>query len=312
MDALNIKLSNLEKLKRYLQNSIPDIYDKEADASMQQSSVYAKYHGLCYSILKESVIAENGFTEYEAIQSEPETELSLPSSSDFIKISHDTLKRISAGLKEDALIFFTSFYEKIHKKSNMSFETELIAYTMLFWILRGKKDHIVAVQKANVMAFLFAISPNILPYLYRWLHTRQLSLYKRVTIHSPRLDMLTTLIDKGIDEIESKFTDASSLLSFLESNDVIKEVGNTGCYVIVLGRRSLNELFRFFERFAVDISDRKIVFPNKRILFKYIVKDKNLTPFSLGTIDWKYSEFGHLRWLFYNDSVPEGWRKVIS
>ena len=90
----------------------------------------------------------------------------------------------------------------------MSFETELIVYTMLFWILRGKNGRITAMQKANVLAFLFAIAPNILPYLYRWLHVRRLSLYKRITIHSPRLDMLNTLIDKGIEEIESKFTPA--------------------------------------------------------------------------------------------------------
>ena len=99
MDALNVKLSNFEKLKRCLQNNISAIYDKEVDASLQQSSVYAKYNGLRYSILEESVIAENGFVEYEKIQSEPDTDLSLPSSSDFIQISHDILKRISAGLK---------------------------------------------------------------------------------------------------------------------------------------------------------------------------------------------------------------------
>lgn len=286
MEALNIKLSNYELLRKYLQNIILDIYDKEADASMQQSSVYAKYHGLCYSILKESVIAENGFTEYEKIQSEPETELSLPPSSDFIKISHDSLKRISAGLKEDALVFFISFYEKIHRKSNMSFETELIAYTMLFWILRGKKDHIVALPKAKVSAFLFAIAPNILPYLYRWLHAKRLSLYKRVTIHSPRLDLLVTLIDKNIEELESNGNKPPLLLlSFLEEKNILKSIdGMKGKYIISSWKGNLSDLFDAVSKYALNIRGNGIIFPRRDILFEYILNRKNLENIAPSTI----------------------------
>ena len=78
MEALSIKLSNLEKLRRYLEKTIPDIYDNVISSRVMQSSIYNRYIGLCYRILKDSVIAENGFLEYGRIQSDPSKRISLP------------------------------------------------------------------------------------------------------------------------------------------------------------------------------------------------------------------------------------------
>ena len=113
MDSLNRKLSNLEKLRRYLDNIIPDIYNQKVAALIQQSSIYHRYTGLCYSLLKESVIAENGFSEYGKIKSDSECKLSMPDPDEFCEIRHDTLERISSGLCEESLIFFSSFYKKL-------------------------------------------------------------------------------------------------------------------------------------------------------------------------------------------------------
>ena len=113
MYSLDRKLSNLEKLRRYLGYTIPDIYDQKVASLIQQSSIYHRYTGLCCSILKESVIAENGFREYGKIQSDSEKKISFPDPDEFIEISHDTLERISSGLNEESLVFFSSFYKKL-------------------------------------------------------------------------------------------------------------------------------------------------------------------------------------------------------
>ena len=198
--------------------------------------------------------------------------------------------------------FFTAFYEKIHRKSNMSFETELIAYTMLFWILRGKSGRIVALPKAKVMAFMFAISPNILPYLYRWLHARRLSLYKRVTIHSPRLDLLETLIDKNIEELEGNGNNTPLLLlSFLEGKNILKSIdGMKGKYIISSGKGNLSDLFDAFSKYALDIRGNGIIFPRRDILFEYILNRKNLEKFAPSTIRKEFGNHSELSWLFEN------------
>ena len=109
MESFDRKLSNLEKLRRYLTNIVPDIYDRKVAALILQSSVYHRYIGLCYSILKESVIAENGFIEYGKIQLDSEHKFSMPDPEEFIEIRHDALEMISSGLNEESLIFFYSF-----------------------------------------------------------------------------------------------------------------------------------------------------------------------------------------------------------
>ena len=298
MDSLNRKLSNLEKLRRYLDNIIPDIYNQKVAALIQQSSIYHRYTGLCYSLLKESVIAENGFSEYGKIKSDSECKLSMPDPDEFCEIRHDTLERISSGLSEESLIFFSSFYKKLHSRSNMGFSSELFAYSMLFWILRGKKKP-VAPKKASRIAFLFAIAPNILPYIYRWLHKRKLVPSGVVTIHNPRLEMLFTLIDNDIDDLKSG--DDISLLSFLERKEVIKKLeGSRDKYIIVSGRGSLRELFDAFSLYAGEIRESGIMFPHKDILFSHIVKNGELERFTPGTINKMYSEAQDIKWLLYN------------
>lgn len=308
MDSLDRKLSNLEKLRRYLRNIIPDIYEQMISSMVQQSSVYCRYTGLCYCILKESVISENGFREYEKIQSDPEMKITLPESDEFIEICHDTLVRISAGLNEESLIFFSSFYEKLHSRSNMSFETELFAYSMLLWILRGKKKAI-APRKARRIAFMFAIAPNILPYIYRWLHKKTLIPSDAVVIHNPRFEMLLTLIDKNIEEAENSNREASlSLLMFLESNGVITRIENTNKYLIAVGRGSLTDLFNALSLYSYEIAERKIMFPKKEILFDSIVKNEKLEKFTPATLSKMYSIYQEINWLFYNLPAPD---KVI-
>ena len=298
MDSLNRKLSNLEKLRRYLINIIPDIYDQTISSMVQQSSIYRRYTGLCYSLLKESVIAENGFREYGKIQPDSERKISMPDSDEFCEINHDTLERISSGLNEEPLIFFSSFYKKLHSRSNMSFSSELFAYSMLFWILRGKKKS-VAPKKARRIAFLFAIAPNILPCIYRWLHKRKLVPSGVMTIHNPRLDMLFALLVNDIDDLKSG--DDISLLSFLERKEVIKKLeGSRDKYVIVSGRGSLRELFDAFSLYAEDIRESGIMFPHKDILFSRIVKNEDLERFTPGTINKMYSEAQDIKWLLYN------------
>ena len=298
MDSLDRKLSNLEKLRRYLTNIIPDIYDQRVAALIQQSSIYRRYTGLCYSLLKESVIAENGFREYGKIQPDSERKISMPDSDEFCEINHDTLERISSGLNEEPLIFFSSFYKKLHSRSNMSFSSELFAYSMLFWILRGKKKS-VAPKKARRIAFLFAIAPNILPCIYRWLHKRKLVPSGVMTIHNPRLDMLFALLVNDIDDLKSG--DDISLLSFLERKEVIKKLeGSRDKYVIVSGRGSLRELFDAFSLYAEDIRESGIMFPHKDILFSRIVKNEDLERFTPGTINKMYSEAQDIKWLLYN------------
>lgn len=298
MYSLDRKLSNLEKLRRYLGYTIPDIYDQKVASLIQQSSIYHRYTGLCCSILKESVIAENGFREYGKIQSDSEKKISFPDPDEFIEISHDTLERISSGLNEESLVFFSSFYKKLHSRSNMSFSSELFAYSMLFWILRGKKKP-VAPKKARRTAFLFAIAPNILPYIYRWIHKKMLTPSGVVTIHNPRLEMLFTLLDNDIDDLKSG--DDISLLAFLERKEVIKKiVGSKDKYIIVSGRGSLRELFDAFSLYAEEIRDSGIMFPHKDILFSHIVKNKELERFTPGTINKMYSEAQDIKWLLYN------------
>ena len=298
MDSLNRKLSNLEKLRRYLDNIIPDIYNQKVAALIQQSSIYHRYTGLCYSLLKESVIAENGFSEYGKIKSDSECKLSIPDPDEFCEIRHDTLERISSGLSEESLIFFSFFYKKLHSRSNMGFSSELFAYSMLFWILRGKKKP-VAPKKARRIAFLFAIAPNILPYIYRWLHKRKLVPSGVATIHNPRLEMLFTLIDNDIDDLKSG--DDISLISFLERKEVIKKLeGSRDKYIIVSGRGSLRELFDAFSLYAEEIRDSGIMFPHKDILFSHIVKNEELERFTPGTINKMYSEAQDIKWLLYN------------
>ena len=298
MDSLNRKLSNLEKFRRYLDNIIPDIYNQKVAALIQQSSIYHRYTGLCYSLLKESVIAENGFSEYGKIKSDSECKLSIPDPDEFCEIRHDTLERISSGLCEESLIFFSSFYKKLHSRSNMGFSSELFAYSMLFWILRGKKKP-VAPKKARRIAFLFAIAPNILPYIYRWLHKRKLVPSGVATIHNPRLEMLFTLIDNDIDDLKSG--DDISLLSFLERKEVIKKLeGSRDKYIIVSGRGRLRELFDAFSLYAGEIRESGIMFPHKDILFSRIVKNEALERFTPGTINKMYSEAQDIKWLLYN------------
>ena len=298
MDSLNRKLSNLEKLRRYLDNIIPDIYNQKVAALIQQSSIYHRYTGLCYSLLKESVIAENGFSEYGKIKSDSECKLSMPDPDEFCEIRHDTLERISSGLCEESLIFFSFFYKKLHSRSNMGFSSDLFAYSMLFWILRGKKKP-VAPKKARRIAFLFAIAPNILPYIYRWLHKRKLVPSGVATIHNPRLEMLFTLIDNDIDDLKSG--DDISLLAFLERKEVIKKAeGSRDKYIIVSGRGSLRELFDAFSLYAEDIRESGIMFPHKDILFSHIVKNEALERFTPGTINKMYSEAQDIKWLLYN------------
>ena len=298
MNTLSKKLSNLEKLRRYIRYIIPDIYDQKVAAFIQQSSIYRRYTGLCYSILKESVIAENGFREYEKIQSDSEKKISFTDLDEFCEIGHDTLERISSGLNEESLVFFTSFYKKFHSRSNMSFETELFAYSMLFWILRGK-EKTVAPKKAKRIAFMFAISPNILPYIYRWLHTRKLSPLSNMSVHNPRLELLFTLIGNDIDNLKSG--DEINLLAFLKSKEVIKELeGSSDKYIIVSGRGSLRELFDAFSLYADEIRNSGIMFPHKDILFSHIVKNVELERFTPGTINKMYSEAQDIKWLLYN------------
>ena len=298
MESLDRKLSNLEKLRRYLTNIIPDIYNQKVAALIQQSSVYHRYTGLCYSILKESVIAENGFREFGKIQSDSEHKLSMPDPDEFCEIRHDTLERISSGLNEESLIFFSSFYKKLHSRSNMGFSSELFAYSMLFWILRGKKKP-VAPKKARRIAFLFAIAPNILPYIYRWIHKKMLAPSGVVTIHNPRLKMLFILLDNDIDDLKSG--DDISLLSFLERKEVIKKIeGSKDKYIIVSGRGSLRELFDVFSLYAEEIRNSGIMFPYKDILFSHIVKNDALERFTPGTINKMYSEAQDIKWLLYN------------
>ncbi len=305
MDSLDIKLSNLEKLRRYLDNIIPDIYEQMISSMVQQSSVYHRYTGLCYSILKESVIAENGFREYGKIQSDSQMKISMPETDEFIEIRHDTLERISSGLNEESLIFFSSFYRKIHSRSNMSFETELFSYSMLLWILRGKKKAI-APRKARRIAFMFAIAPNILPYIYRWFHKKTLTPSDSVTIHNPRLVMLLTLIDKNIEEAENSNREASSsLLMFLESNGVITRIENTSKYLIAVGRGSLTDLFNALSSYSYEIAEKKIMFPKKEILFDSIVKNEKLEKFTPATLSKMYSIYQDINWLFYNLPAPD-------
>ena len=298
MNTLNKKLSNLEKLRRYLRYIIPDIYNQKVAAFIRQSSIYCRYTGLCYSILKESVIAENGFREYEKIKSDSENKISFPDTDEFCEINHDTLERISSGLNEETLVFFSSFYKKLHSRSNMSFETELFAYSMLFWILRGK-EKAVAPRKARRTAFMFAIAPNILPYIYRWLHTRKLSPLSTMSIHNPRLELLFTHIGNEIDNL--KAGDNISLLSFLERKEVIRKLGgHRDRYIIVSGRGSLRELFDAFSLYADEIRNSGIMFPHKDILFSHIVKNVELERFTPGTINKMYSEAQDIKWLLYN------------
>lgn len=298
MDSLSRKLSNLEKLRRYLTNIVPDIYDQKVAAFIQQSSIYRRYTGLCYSLLKESVIVENGFREYGKIQLDSEHKFSMPDSDEFCEINHDTLERISSGLNEEPLIFFSSFYKKLHSRSNMSFSSELFAYSMLFWILRGKKKS-VAPKKARRIAFLFAIAPNILPCIYRWLHKRKLVPSGVMTIHNPRLDMLFALLVNDIDDLKSG--DDISLLSFLERKEVIKKLeGSRDKYIIVSGRGSLRELFDAFSLYAGEIRELGIMFPHKEILFSHIVKNAAFERFTPGTINKMYSEAQDIKWLLYN------------
>ena len=298
MESLDRKLSNLEKLRRYLTNIVPDIYDQKVAAFIQQSSIYRRYTGLCYSLLKESVIAENGFREYGKIQLDSEHKFSMPDPEEFIEIRHDTLERISSGLNEESLIFFSSFYKKLHSRSNMSFSSELFAYSMLFWILRGKKKS-VAPKKAMRIAFLFAIAPNILPSIYRWLHRRKLSPLSTMSVHNPRLDMLFALLVNDIDDLKSG--DDISLLAFLERKEVIKKAeGSRDKYIIVSGRGSLRELFDAFSLYAEDIRESGIMFPHKDIFFSHIVKNEALERFTPGTINKMYSEAQDIKWLLYN------------
>ena len=298
MESLDRKLSNLERFRRYLTNIIHDIYDQKVAALIQQSSVYHRYTGLCYSLLKESVISENGFREFGKIQSDSEHKLSMPDPDEFCEIRHDTLERISSGLCEESLIFFSFFYKKLHSRSNMGFSSELFAYSMLFWILRGKKKPVVP-KKARKIAFLFAIAPNILPYIYRWIHKKILAPSSVVTIHNPRLEMLFTLIDNDIDDLKSG--DDISLLSFLERKEVIKKLeGSRDKYIIVSGRGSLWELFDAFSLYAEDIRESGIMFPHKDILFSRIVKNEDLERFTPGTINKMYSEAQDIKWLLYN------------
>ena len=305
MEALSIKLSNLEKLRRYLEKTIPDIYDNVISSRVMQSSIYNRYIGLCYRILKDSVIAENGFLEYGRIQSDPSKRISLPEPSDFIKITHDTLERISSGLDEEALIFFSSFYSKLHRNSNMSFSTELFAYSMLFWILRGK-GKVVSPYKAKRIAFMFVLSPNILPSIYRWLHARKLSSLSNAAIQNPRLNMLITLIAKDIDELkETNKEISSSLLVFLESKGVIARIDGTDKYMIAVGRGSLTDLFNAFYAYSYEIAEKKIMFPRKEILFDFIVKNDKLEHFSSATVNKMYSIYQEINWLFYNLPAPE-------
>ena len=305
MDSLNRKLSNLEKLRRYLDGIIPDIYDQKVAALVHQSSIYRRYTGLCYSLLKESVIAENGFREYGKIQSDSERKIPLSDPDEFCEINHDTLERISSGLNEESLVFFTSFYKRLHSRSNINFETELFAYSMLFWILRGKKNA-VGPKKARRIAFMFIIAPNILPYIYRWLHKRKLSPINQVAIRSPRLDMLITVIDKNLEELNAEIRGTtSSFLAFLEQKNVIARVACSDKFIIATGRGSLTDLFNALSRYSYEIAEKKIMFPRKEILFDSIVKNENLERFTPATISKMYSTYQEISWLFYNLPSPD-------
>ena len=306
MDSLNRKLSNLEKLRRYLDNIIPNIYDQKVAALIHQSSIYRRYTGLCYSLLKESVIAENGFREYGKIQSDSERKIPLSDSDEFCEINHDTLERISSGLNEESLIFFTSFYKRLHSRSNMSFETELFAYSMLFWILRRNGNRAVEPWNAKIIAFLFSVAPNILPYIYRWLHKRKLSPVNQVAIRSPRLDMLMTIIDKSIEELNAEISGtASSLLAFLEQKNVIARVAGSDKFIIATGRGSLTDLFNALSRYSYEIAEKKIMFPRKELLLDSIVKNEKLERFTTATISKMYSTYQEISWLFYNLPAPD-------
>ena len=306
MDALNTRLSNLKRLKRYIQNIIPDIYDQTVSSLLQQSSIYSRYTGLSYSILKESVIAEKGFRELERISEDSSIRFVLPCNDDFIEISHDTLERISSALDEESMMFFESFYSRILGRSNMKFDSELFAFAMFFWFLRGNGTRVVEPRKAKRIAFLFAVAPNILPYLYRWLHKDKLSLVNDVAIKSPRLDMLMTLIDKNIEELNAEIRErASSMLTFLEQKNVIARVDDSGKYIIVIGRGSLTDLFNALSRYAYEIAEKKIMFPRKEILFDSIVKNEKLERFTPATISKMYSTYQEISWLFYNLPAPD-------
>lgn len=305
MDALNTKLSNLKTLKRYIRNIFPDIYEQTISSMMQQSSIYSRYTGLSYRILKEFVIAEIGFKEFERISEDPTVRLALLSE-DFIAITHDTLERISSSLREDSLIFFTSFYKRMHSKSNIKFDSELFGFSMLFWILRGNENKVVEPRKARKVAFLFAVAPNILPYIYRWHHKKKLSLIDDIVIRNPRLDMLMTLIDKSIEELNAEIREtASSLLTFLEHKNVIARVGGSDKFIIAIGRGSLTDLFNAFSRYSYEIAEKKIMFPRKEILFDSIVKNEKLERFTPATISKMYSTYQEINWLFYNLPAPE-------
>ena len=306
MDSLNRKLSNLEKLRIYLCGIIPDIYDQKVAALIHQSSIYRRYAGLCYSLLKESVIAENGFREYGKILSDSERKIQLPDPDEFCEINHDTIERISSGLNEESLVFFTSFYKRIHSKSNIKFDSELFGFSMLLWILRGNENRVVEPKKARKIAFLFAVAPNILPYIYRWLHEKKLSPIDDIVIRNPRLDMLITLIDKSIEELNAEIRGtALSLLAFLEHKNVIARVGGSDKFIIAIGRGSLTDLFNAFSRYSYEIAEKKIIFPRKEILFDSIVKNENLERFTPATISKMYSTYQEISWLFYNLPSPD-------
>ncbi len=305
MDALNTKLSNLKTLKRYILNIFPDIYEQTISSMRQQSSIYSRYVGLSYRILKEFVIAESGFKEFERISEDPTVRLALPSE-DFIVITHNTLERISSSLGEASLMFFASFYKRIHSKSNIKFDSELFGFSMLLWILRGKGNRVVEPRKARKIAFLFAVAPNILPYIYRWLHKKKLSLTNDITIKNPRLDMLMTLIDKSIEELNAEIRGtASSLLTFLEQKNVIARVNGSDKFIIAIGRGSLTDLFNAFSRYSYEIAEKKIMFLRKEILFDSIVKNEKLERFTTATINKMYSTYQEINWLFYNLPAPD-------
>lgn len=305
MDALNTKLSNLKTLKRYIQNIFPDVYNQTVSSMMQQSSIYGRYIGLSYRILKESVIAVSGFTEFERLSEEPTARLALPSE-DFIAITHDTLEMIASSLDEESLMFFVAFYKRIHSKSNIKFDSELFGFSMLLWILRGNENRVVEPRKARKIAFLFAVAPNILPYVYRWLHEKKLSLTNDITIKNPRLDMLMTLIDKSIEELNAEIKGtASSLLTFLEQKNVIARVNGSDKFIIAIGRGSLTDLFNAFSRYSYEIAEKKIMFPRKEILFASIVKNEKLERFTTATISKMYSTYQEINWLFYNLPAPD-------
>ena len=80
---------------------------------------------------------------YSLIQS---VKSSVSDSEKSIEIIHDTLERISSGLNEESLVFFSVFCKKFHRESNMSFGTGFPLNSILFWYLSGI-EKVVAPKK---------------------------------------------------------------------------------------------------------------------------------------------------------------------